>query len=590
MKFRKNVFVTLLCAAIIISIAACQGENITDSSRYPETIWKKAVSGGGIRDYVKEHQDELDQEALKLAAGNDNIWLNGRFKATVLLSELEYQKFMTETDGGNENDVFAADYPVSAAFANDFLEKSGTETEEFWEALEPPAYTYNYFINLFAAAGSVSGETLVQLTVGRPDGYSKYEDGILKAVQQWLAENPQHFIGTAETLAQAGFFKDKSFYDLKSALLNKNSIMLKDVDSGLAYIGAIKDTMFPVFEQDFAEDFEKMRYESELLGDTCYTTGLAVTIPDTLGLTEEGAETETVELEGKKVIAFYHNINSQEYPDSPDPLRIIGDFMMTLSPEQFPKTMEEADYWLLLTPDYVRGDYYQMDSGNNQQIKEVYSFTSIDLYEAADGRLLRHVGVVKEKTRERIYYMTGDDRSSLEYPSMVSADIIAFIYRNINEPETFRYMLERYSENQTSLGVGDYAGIGTWDLLLNTYNFVESFEDGSFLYTPKEGNEFLRCHFTITNNNNRTMSLFPPIYYTGKDLYAELKYGGGNICKPVGGVLSSNYFDSTSFKPGESRSGYILFEVPLNTAEDGTAINLEFSIKPQSVVYTIARE
>lgn len=589
MKLSKNIFILLLYAAIIISMTACQGQNTTDSSKYPETIWKTAVSGEGIRDYIKEHQDELDQEALKLAAGDANISLNGQFKATVLLCELDYQKYMKETDGGNGDELFSAAYPVSASYAKDLLAKAVTDTEAFWEALEPAAYSYNYFINLFAAAGSVSGETLIQLTVGRPADYSEYEDSILEAVQQWLTEDKKHFTETAEVLAQAGFFKDKKFSELKSSLLSNDSIMLEDIDSSLHYIQVIRDTLIPVFEQDFAEGLKDLRKESELLGDICYMTGLTVTIPDTLRLTDEGLETETVELEGKKVIAFYHNKNRQEYPDSPNPLRILGDFMLTLPPEQFPENLEEADYWLILTPKYVLGDYYQTETGNSQQIREVYSFTSIDLYNAKNGRLLRHAGEIKEKPPASTYYIMGGDRSLLEYPSLVSADVIAYIYGNINEPERFRHMLDTYSEDQTSLGAGDFAGIGTWDLLLNTYEFVESFEDGNFLYTPKEGNEFLRCHFTIKNNNNKTMSLFPLIYHTGTDLYAELKDGENNIYQPLGGVYSAGYFSSTSFEPGESRSGYILFEVPLKSSDDAAAMNLEFSIKPQSVVYIIER-
>lgn len=586
MKLRK-LLMPLLCTAMIISMTACLGEGTTDSSKYPESIWESAVSKAGIREYVREHQDELDQEALKLAAGDNTISLNGQLKATVLLCELDYQTGITENGDSSENDIFAASYPVSEAYANDFLTKAGTETEAFWEALEPVPDSYNYFMTLFAAAGSVGGETLVQLTMERPDGYSEYEDSILSAVQKWLTADLQHFTAAAEALAQAGFFKDQQFSDLKKTLLDNDSLMPADADSGLSYIRVIRDTMLPVFEQDFTEDFNDLKTESELLEDTCYMSGLAVTIPDTMEFTDEGETAEAIELEGKKVIAFYHNTSRQEYPDSPEPLRILGDFMLALSPEQFPDTLEEADYWLVLTPNYVLGDYYQTSSEGSQQIQEVYSITSIDLYHAADGRRLRHLGAVKEKPSASIFYRICEDRSPLEYPQMISADVLAYIYQNINEPEAFRYMLEEYSENQTALGVGDSAGIGTWELLLNSYEFVDSFTDGSFLYTPQEGNKFLRCQFTVTNHNNQDMSLFPLMYHTGTDLYAELEDREHNIYQPLGGVHSADYFGSTSFDPGESLSAYILFEVPVNTTFEESELNLKFSIKPLSVGYIL---
>lgn len=426
-------------------------------------------------------------------------------------------------------------------------------------------------------------------------GSSKYSENGWEAgasggsIRVYVKKYPRQFAETAKILAQAGFFKDKTFYELKTALLDNfsDSIIPQDPDDGLAYIRAVRDTMLPLLEQDFTEDFSNLKQDSELLEDICYSTGLTVTIADILKLNPAGAGTETVGLEGKKVIAFYHNKERQDHPDSPGSLRILGDFMLMLSPAQFPETMEEADYWLVLTPNYIPGDYYRTSSQSSRPVQEVYSFTAIDLYDAADGSLIRHVGFVKEKPPAHIYYGAADDRPPLEYPSLVSADVLTFIYRNINEPDTYRHMLEVYPGEQTSLGTGDCARVGTWELLLNTYDFVESFEDGSYLYTAGDGKRFLRCHFTVINHNIETMRFFPAVYYTGKDLSAELRDGNGNTYQPLGGVSSPGYFESTGFEPEESLDGYILFEVPAEAAGGSTAMELEFLIKPQRAVYIL---
>ncbi len=40
--------------------------------------------------------------------------------------------------------------------------------------------------------------------------------------------------------------------------------------------------------------------------------------------------------------------------------------MMGLSAEEFPASIEEADYYLVLTPDYQYGGYYQASDGSNR--------------------------------------------------------------------------------------------------------------------------------------------------------------------------------------------------------------------------------
>ncbi|MGL5436782.1 MAG: DUF4352 domain-containing protein [Lachnospiraceae bacterium] len=611
---KLGLCLTVLGMAAAVSLAGCGDGGMSASGSKYEKVWSSAVSDGGIRDYVKEHMDELDMEALETEAGNDELSLNQQFHATVLMCELEFQRYMKDKDervktydkdGLNINgtvyisddrteiskgdDVFAAEYPISAAYAERFLAKVETAGEEFWDAVEVAKYPYNYFMNLFAAADSVSGETLVKMITESPETPSDLQTGLTKAIDKWLEQDPQRLLESGEQLMQADYFKDDTFYNLSTRFIKSSSdpVWFEDADMGLDYLEFMKTTMFPVFEQKYSADFKAKVKESELLGTTYYSTGLNISTTDILDLKEESTEAEYVELEGKKVVAFYHNPDRTEFTDSPAPLTIMGDFMLSLPEEQSARSLEEADNYLVLTPNYVLGDYYTMSSSNSIQIRQVFSFTSIDLYEAATGMLIRHIGMIKESPSDSVYYQSGDNRSSLEYPNMVSADELLFIYQSINEPEQFQHMMEVYGADQTALGAGDSARVGSWEMVMESYDILKSFEDKIYIYTAKDGHKFLRCRFTITNHSNEEMRLLPTIYYVGQDMSVDLTGGDGNTYKPMGGASSKDYFQGTTFAAGESMTRYLLFELPESLVDSGQTMKIEFSIKPQSAVYIL---
>ena len=95
---------------------------------------------------------------------------------------------------------------------------------------------------------------------------------------------------------------------------------------------------------------------SDINGEEYYSTDLAVTIKEDLQLSEPREDNlpETIDLEGKKVAAFYHNPAAGEDADAPPAWRILGDFIMGLPDEEIPATLADADYYLVLTSD--RGD------------------------------------------------------------------------------------------------------------------------------------------------------------------------------------------------------------------------------------------
>lgn len=70
-----------------------------------------------------------------------------------------------------------------------------------------------------------------------------------------------------------------------------------------------------------------------------YSTNLAITVNETLELKEPDKDNlqETIDLDGKKILAFYRNPQIAEFKGSPTQLRVLGDFMLGLSKEEYPK-------------------------------------------------------------------------------------------------------------------------------------------------------------------------------------------------------------------------------------------------------------
>ena len=115
--------------------------------------------------------------------------------------------------------------------------------------------------------------------------------------------------------------------------------------------------MLPEMEGKIGRDYYCKT--SEITGEEYYSTQLAVSIGEELQLAEPTEENlpETIELEGKKVAAFYHNPTAGDDVNAPPSWQILGDFIMGLPEEEIPATLAEADYYLVLTADHQFGNY-----------------------------------------------------------------------------------------------------------------------------------------------------------------------------------------------------------------------------------------
>lgn len=312
---------------------------------------------------------------------------------------------------------------------------------------------------------------------------------------------------------------------------------------------------------------------------------MTVTVGKELTL-KEGEEnlSETIETEGKKLIAFYRNPENAEFKDSPAPLRILGDFMLSLPKEEYPGSMAETDYFLVMTPDYQLGEYYKdKETGNDTPIQEVSSRTSIDLYDAKTGALLRHLGNMIETASESIVYRLDDD--SLRYPEPVSAGVLSYIYHNVNDPDKYTALLNHTAGTETVFQKDESVMLGNWEITYHSSNAVKSFDEGRYRYTAKDDCQFVRAEFTVTNwgSNQET---FLPMFTYGRDLTVQITDAGGQNCYECSEALGDERcLNSTSLEPGESKEGEVIFEVPDEVVQGTEPYYVRLSMGKQSASY-----
>lgn len=452
-KIKLLIILGLMCGCL----SACGGDNMTQADK----CWVDAQSAGSLEEYLKSEGDLIDWETLRQEAKNEELSLKQRFRAVNLLCAFEYQSF-SETDEseassydhliGEENiRMFRMDYPDSSAYANAYLKKVNTAEEEFWEAFVVAFGSCDYLNALVAAADELDGQTIVNLVKGLNED-EMWGMKLKAALVKWVKAHPGGMEEYIEELIETGFYEDWDIFEWKREYFyNKYDpylIKTATIDDALSYISSVREILIPWLASEFGEEFEKrVEQRSEFGEGNYYETMLTVGADEALSLHEvmEDGHPEAIELEDKKVIAFYRNPSAEEFSGSPTTLRILGDFMLGLSEEEYPKTIAEADYYLVLTALYEYGGRYQDSYGNETNIQWFFSRTSVDLYEAKTGRFLCHLGNLLEEAPDTVTVWSDEENVISYYPEPVSADVLSYIYHSINEPEKYSYLMDSAS-------------------------------------------------------------------------------------------------------------------------------------------------
>lgn len=589
---KKSKFTPILILALCLlltSLTACQGAGQTETDK----LWSAARKADSLEEYIKEQKDAIDTEALRREAESSESTLSQRFKAAALLCALEYSRQRPDDSFTWKNQMLYLDYPETAVYADGFLAEVNTAGEDFWKAMEDAFYPYDCFLPILAASEQLDGPTLVKLMEEVPED-SKFADKWEETLEQWIRANPGRLAELGGALAERGYFDSWGLTDWREVCMYDYThpylIRMDTIDGGLGYLAYVRDEVLAGQEAVFGADYFKE--ESALLGELCYATKMTVTVKEELPLYEwkDAGASEFIETEGKKVVAFYRNLQSGQFEDSPPALRILGDFMLQLPAQECPASLAEADYYLVLTPSYEYGEFYQMTGGGDTRIREVYSSTSVDLFDAASGSLIRHLGNIMEEAPDTVVANYGTER--LQYPEQMKGDILVYLYRHINEPEACRALFDMTSENP-ELAAGETAVMGSWEITYQSSEFLSGFEGRLRSYEPEAGCQFVSSLLTIRNigfeeETFLSLSSSYSMHYSTDEVYVQLvDLKNEEAYAPLTMMMEHDCLNDSYLSPEESKEGVLIFEIPQEASERPGDFYLAIYLGNQTAYYPL---
>ncbi len=580
---RITTAVVLVIVLLLSGLTACESAGSSET----EKLWNAARKESSLEKYIAGHASTIDTEALKAEAESAESTPSRQFQATALLCAMEYLRSEGAADW--KDHMLYADYPQTTAYAQAFLNKVNTQGDEFWTSFEEAFYPYDCFLPILAAAGELDGQTFGKLWKEVPED-SGYADAWLKTIDQWVQANPGRLTTFGEGLVESGYYDSWDLTKWRATYLHESSrpyaIRTATVDEALGYIDSVRKIVLDSQEKKYGADHFKE--ESQVLGELCYATNLTVTIDEELNLQSGGQGQEApIETEGKKVAAFYRNPKSDRYEGSPTSLRLLGDFMLQLPESERPVSLAEADYFLVLTAQFEYGNYYQASGGGDTKVREVNSDTSVDLYDAKNGTLIRHLGTMQEMAPDSIVANYGEE--SLRYPEEPAPDILFYIYRHINEPETYRVLADK-TAGRTKLAPGEPAIIGSWEITYHDSEIVPEFDAEPFHFEADSGCQFVRSNLTITNIGFEEEEFISRIgaITGGRETYVYLvDLKKEETYEPIDQMTNYRCLNGSYLDPQETKEGELIFKIPDAAAEKAEDLSLAISYGYRTAYYPL---
>ncbi len=548
----------IIVGCLVFCLMGC-GEQ--QEQTYAESCWESINSRTYLKDYLEESAWQLDMEVLQSEAGDAERTLSQQFQATALLCAAESRKQ-------------SEDYPISSSYADAFLGKVLTDEENFWKALEEVRSFEIFFPLMLNAAKELDGELLVKLMESIPED-SSHQYSFQKELDSWIEGNPVKMLAIGDELIASGYF-DSWISSEWRTIFFYNDVQVGSMDDAVKYMKFLRETILPIAQA--GNDQAVYVGPSALTGEDYLSTELMITIGQELTLQEPGDvdTSEEIVTEGKKVIALYRNPYGDEFPYSPEPLRLIGDFMLNLSAQEYPSSVEEADYYLVLTPTYEWGDFYRYDNGEASEIRKVNATTSVDLYEAGTGRFLRHLGNVIEDPARGI--VSNGINNEPRYPEEVKADILYYIYSHVNDPDAYAALVD-HIDGRTTYERDETIMLGQWEITYHASEIVDSYNTKLSQYTPDAGNQYIKAEFTITNRGNKKESFLSTGIEEWEDVFLYI-IDTANITYYDCINLSAFDFDlfgKNALEPGESQTGELIYEVPDEALQQMEALYMAVS-------------
>ena len=143
------------------------------------------------------------------------------------------------------------------------------------------------------------------------------------------------------------------------------------------------------------------------------------------------------------------------------------------------------------------------------------------------------------------------------------ADVLSFIYHNLNNPDRYVTLIDHTEGKEAGLQGGEPVILGNWEITYHSGQIVKSFDEGLFRYTAKDGYQYVRAEISVKNLGAAEDIFLPLVYRVGEDPVVQIKDAAGKKSFDcVHAINDSRCLNSTLLQAGESKQGELIFEVP----------------------------
>ena len=210
----------------------------------------------------------------------------------------------------------------------------------------------------------------------------------------------------------------------------------------------------------------------------------------------------------------------------------------------------------------------------------------MDLYDAASGAFLRHLGNLRELAPDTVY--ASYDDTSLQYPVPTKSDVLLYLYHNINDPDAYFSLLDHTPVNGSMVEPGQPVLFGGWEIAYHTARIVSEFEDGMYVFSADEGKQCVIAGLTVTNRGLDPDTFLPVVYYPNEDPVLYVTDSGKEErydCVDV--MLYSPCLNNRTVEPGSSKEGELVFQIPDSLAQSGEQLYIAVTMGGQVVYYPL---
>ncbi len=147
--------------------------------------------------------------------------------------------------------------------------------------------------------------------------------------------------------------------------------------------------------------------------------------------------------------------------------------------------------------------------------------------------------------------------------------------------------IEKTKNNDSIENISNTQTIGYWEITINSAETMDKIKNGNWEFIPSKGNKFIVINADVKNIGDKEYQFLPYMVMGNSEITAKLVCND-NEYSSTELMGNSDGLNRTTINPSESQTGTIVFEVPEDTAEHLTDMELVFTLNDDTCSFLIS--